>query len=155
MYNVAKEAILNGSLDLDTDVLKVMLLDQAGSYVSDPTHLVVDDGAGPTADRLGQNELSGTGYVAGFGNAGRLTLATTSISKDDVNDRAELLVSVDSLWSAINAGTVSAAAIIKEITNDAASLPIVFIDTAQPNFPIPTSGADLTIIWNAQGVIQF
>ena len=153
LYNVAKLQILDQSIDLVSDTLKVMLVDSG--YTFDPDHAVVDDGVSASSARLGQNELSGTGYVAGFGNAGRLTLTVKSLAQDDVNDRAEWLISNDSVWSSINAGTAAAAVIIKEITNDAASIPIAYIDTAQPNFPVPTSGADLTIIWNAEGVLQF
>lgn len=102
------------------------------------------------ADDFIDGELSGTGYVSGFGNSGRKTLASKTIVADKANDRAEFDCA-DITWTAIDAGTAAQATVMKEITNDAASKVIANIDGG---FPIVTNGGDFTIQVNAEGLIQ-
>jgi hypothetical protein len=142
VYNVAKTKFANGLLDWDTNTFKAMLI--ATSYTADPDHATVS----------ALTELAnGTGYTGGFAGSGRKTLATNSVVQVDASDRAELRVSVASVWSAINAGTAKAAVIIREMTTDADSVPVAYIDSG--GFPVTTNGGDLTITWNAAGAIQF
>ena len=70
---------------------------------------------------------------------------------DKPNDRAEF-DAADVTWTSIDAGTAAQGTLLKEITNDAASLTIVNIDTG--GFPITTNGGDLTMQWNAEGISQ-
>jgi len=144
-FNQAKKDVMDGTINLDTDTLKVMLVDSG--YTFNPDDDFVSSGAGTP----GGEELSGTGYVAGFGNSGRKTLANTVATADDANNRGEL-DGDDVVWTAINAGTASAAIILKEVTNDAASRLIAYVDTG--GFPFVTNGGDFTIQWNAEGILQ-
>jgi hypothetical protein len=148
-YTRGLGAIMNGSLNLDTDTLKVVLVDSG--YTFDKDHDFISSGAGT----VGGEELSGTGYTAGFGGAGRKTIANTTVSFDDTNNRAEL-DGDNVVWTAINAGTAKAAIIVKEVTSDADSILIAYIDTVSsgPTFPVATNGGDLTIAWDAEGILQ-
>lgn len=146
VYNRAKKEILDGTMDLLTDVLKIMLV--TSSYVADPDNDFVEEGV----DDANEHELSGTGYGAGFGGSGRKTLSGKGVTEDDANDRAEFDDSGDITWTGINAGTAAAAILYKHITADTASILIAYIDTG--GFPVVTNGGDLTIQWNAEGILQ-
>lgn len=148
VYNRAKKEILDGTIDLLTDTLKIMLVTSA--YVVDADDTFVDmSGANDPIDE----ELSGTGYAAGFAGAGRKTLSGKGVSQDDANDRAEFDDTADITWTGISAGTAAAAILYKHNTADTDSVLIAYIDTG--GFPIVTNGGDLTIQWNAEGILQF
>lgn len=71
-YNSFKHRLLDGTIDLDTDDIKVMLVTSAYSPDID-THTVVGDVT---------NEVSGTGYTAGGES-----LTSIDASQDNTNDR--------------------------------------------------------------------
>ena len=149
VYNKAAEEMWDGTIDLVNDTIKVMLV--TSSYTADKDDLVVDAaGANDPVD----HELTGTGYTAGWGNSGRKTIGgTKTIAADNANDRAEFDSSADITWSGIDAGTAAAAIIIKEGgANDTTSRLIAYIDSG--GFPVVTNGGDLTIQWNAEGILQ-
>ncbi len=150
MYNLAAKELADGSLDFIGDTIKVMLV--TSSYVADKDDDYVDE-SGPN-DPI-DHELTGTGYTAGWGGAGRLTLtiAGGQITEDDANDRAEIDSTTNPTWTGISAGTAAAVILIREGgANDTDSLLICYIDTG--GFPVVTGGGDLTINWNAEGIIQ-
>ena len=133
------------AVNLDTDTIKVMLV--KSTYTPDRDHEFVDSITG------GSHELSGTGYVAGFGGAGRKTLANTTIAKDNTNDRV-IFDADDVTWSAINAGTARYAVVIREITDDAASL-ILAVHDLNPTAGILFNGNDWVLAWPTTGVIKW
>jgi len=146
-YNTAKKEIMDGTIDLLANTIKVMLV--TSSYVANADNDVVDAaGANDPID----HELTGTGYVAGWGGAGRKTLASKTIVVDKANDRSEF-DAADLQWALINAGIAAAAIIIKEGgANDTTSRLIAYIDTG--GFPISTNGGNLDVTWNAEGILQ-
>jgi len=148
VYNEAKRKLLDGTLDLTTDTIIVMLV--TASYVANVDHDFVDEaGANDPID----HELTGTGYTAGHGNSGRKTLAAKAFSTDDANDRGEFDDTADITWTAITAGTAAAAIIHRVGTaDDTTALLIAYIDTG--GFPVVTNGGDFTIQWNAEGILQ-
>jgi hypothetical protein len=146
VYNTAAGDMWQDVVDLLNDVIKVGLSTSVHTVDRDDDFL--DDG---TASDFSSGELTGTGYAAGFGGAGRKTLASKTITVDKTNDRAEF-DAADLTWTAINAGTAAQATVLKEITNDPASKLIANIDTG--GFPVVTNGGDLTITWNAEGILQ-
>ena len=79
-------------------------------------------------------------------------LGTQVIAADDANNRAEF-DAVDTTWTALGAGTraLTGAVVFDFITNDAASVPLFYIDT--PAFP-NANGGDWTLQWNAEGIAQ-
>jgi hypothetical protein len=146
VYNTAAGDMWQDIVDLINDTIKVGLSTSVHTVDRDDDFL--DDG---TASDFSSGELTGTGYTAGFGGAGRKTLASKTITVDKTNDRAEF-DAADVTWTAITAGTAAQATLLKEITNDAASKLIANVDTG--GFPVVTNGGDLTIQWNVEGVLQ-
>lgn len=133
------------ALDLINDTIKMGL--SSSTHTVDRDDDLLDDG---TSSDFSSGELSGTGYAAGFGGAGRKTLASKTMTIDKANDRTEFDCA-DVTWTAINAGTAAQATIMKEITNDGASRYIANIDSG---FPVVSNGGDVTLQVNAEGLIQ-
>ena len=133
-------------LDLVGETLKVMLVQS--TYTPDRDHQFVDAITGGTS-----KELSGTGYVAGFAGSGRKTLASKALAKDDSNDLAKLSAA-DLTWTAINAGTIRYAVVIREGTTDADSLIIAVIDV-NATAGYLTDGNDFLLKWPSNGVLKF
>lgn len=149
VYNNVAGKIVDQSINLLTDILKVMLVTSA--YVPDRDHDFVSSAA---AAELATT----TNYVPGFGGAGRKLLAGRTVTVDDPNDRSELDCN-DFLWTALGGAsnqTIAAFIVIKEITNDAASLLIAYVDTSTgtPSLPFTTNGSDFTGVINVEGLIQ-
>lgn len=131
--------MLGGTINLLTDTIKVMLLDADAAPTAD-TNFVSD---------LSADELSGTGYTGGFNGSGRKSLASKTVTEDDVNDRA-YFDAADLTWSSIDAGTAAWAILIKEVTTDADSIVIAAIDITDTL----TNGGDLTVNWSADGLLR-
>jgi hypothetical protein len=136
-YNraAAKIGENTGRINWLSDTIKVMLV--TSGYTFNRDH----DFASAVS-----SELSGTGYVGGFGGSGRKTLASKTITEDDTNDRA-VYDAADSVWTAINAGTAAGAIIIKEGTSDADTELICFLDGAS----VVTNGGDVTLVYPSTG----
>lgn len=145
LYNQALKEIQDGTIDLLTATLKVMLV--TSSYTFNPDNQFVDEaGANDPID----HELTGTGYVAGFGNSGRKTLASKAVNKDDTNNRAEF-DAANLTWTGIDAGICAAAIVIIEGTSDTDSKLIAYLDNAT-ELPVTTNGGDFTLNWSAEGL---
>ncbi len=146
--NTAAGDIVDGTIDIDTDTLKIILIGTATVYTPDRDNDFVDEsGANDPIDA----ELTGvSGYTRGFGNSGRKT-ASIGVEVDKANDRAEVDV-VDLTWTALGTGdTIAYAILIKEITNDAASPLITLWDVTDT----PTNGSDVTLDFDAvEGAIR-
>lgn len=145
VYDTQKTEMWTDVTDLLNDTIKLGLSTSVHVPINDNDFL---DEAG--ADDFIDGELTGTGYTSGFGNSGRKTLASKTIVTDKANNRSEFDCA-DITWTAINAGTAAQATVLKEITNDAASVTIANIDGG---FPVVTNGGDFTIQVNAEGLIQ-
>lgn len=142
LYGQGLRSIIDGTIDLLTDTIKVMLV--TSSYTFDVDHNFADD--------VDAFELSGTGYTAGFGGAGRKTTASKTVT--DVT--ASNVVSfdfADLTWTglAAAAGTIGGAVLLKETTNDAASRIIGFMD---PTNLVP-NGGDVTLVVDSTGAITW
>ena len=146
VYNRFKKEILDGTIDLVNDVIKVMLV--TASYVANENDDFVEEGA----DDANEHELTGNGYVAGFAGSGRKTLSSKVFTEDDANNRGEFDDTADITWTGISAGIAAAAIVYHHLTNDAASVLIAYIDTG--GFPVTTNSGDLTLQWNAEGILQ-
>ena len=145
MYDKAKVKILDGTIDLDTNTLKVALLQSgytpdydANEFASAITAYELNVGAG------------GTGYQAGFAGTGRKTLAGPAITQISTGAKFD---GTDVTFPTLNAnlGQVYGAVLYKHETSDAASRLIAYIDF-DPNF-VP-DGNDLTIQWNTEGILK-
>lgn len=123
----------------DTNI-KVMLV--SASYTFDPDHDFVDD--------VVAAELSGTGYTGGFGGSGRKALTSKTATMNTTSNRLEL-DAADSLWTAINAGTARAAVVFREVTSDALSPLIGYLQLAVDK---ATNGGDLTFSYDSTGLLH-
>jgi len=130
LYNPGLEKLLDGTIDFENDTINVLLVDT--NHTFDKTHDFVDD--------IVANEASGTGYA-------RKTLANASIALDAANDRVEFDADNPS-YTALDAGTIAAAIVFKQVTNDADSPLIAQIDFAD----LVTNGSDVELQINSEGL---
>jgi hypothetical protein len=153
VYNEAKGALMDGTLDLDAAVIHNCLI-QILSTVDDP------DNDKMSSLSLGTNEMSQAGYVAGHGNAGRKILDQGSaVSVDDANNRAEWVASNSStpppyevVWTSLGGTqTVRGDVIhVKGSTDDTDALLIVYVALSDT----VTNGGDFTIQFDVDGILQ-
>ena len=139
-YNNAKQQLASGNLNFATDDLRVAL-------VMTNTTADTEDDVAFLADFTTLDEFDGTNYV-------RKTLAGNALAKDATNNRSEFDAN-DVTWTALGAGTRQASGMILflQVTNDSDSPAIAFIDDG--GFPFTANGGDVTIQWNAEGIVQF
>lgn len=140
-YNSGLRDVADRTIDLAADTLKLILV--TSSYVPDKDHAF--------ASSL-TNELSGGNYTAGFAGAGRKTIASKAFSTDTVNDRVEFTFGAVT-WTALGAaaGNPKYAILVKEITNDAATRLIAFLDLGT----VVTNGSDVIVTPDATlGALQ-
>lgn len=143
MPNKFRTLLLNSGINLLTDTIKVMLV--SNTYTPDKDHSFVSSITSGTT-----KELSGTGYVAGFGGSGRKTLASKTVTQNDTSDIG-YFDAADVTWTGINAGTVGYVVVLKEVTSDADS-PIIAIHDVSPD--VVTNGGDYTVQWASDGVLK-
>lgn len=135
IYNSFKRDIQNGSIDLDTDTIKVMLVTSA--YTPD------QDAHTKRSDIT--NEVSGTGY-----SAGGATLANKSVTADNT-DNEGVFDADDVVWAS---STITArGAVLYKSRGGAASADelIAYIDFGSDK---TSSGANFTIAWAAEGILN-
>lgn len=133
---------LTASINLSTDTLKIMLL--KSTYTPDQDHQFVSS--------LSANECDATGYTGGFAGAGRKTLASKTVAVDNTNNRAKFDAADPSTWTSLGGAsnnTLRYAAIIKEITNDAASKVICILDFGSNG---TTNGGNVDVAFHADGI---
>ena len=128
-YNSGLRDVADRTIDLVADTIKIILV--TSSYTPDKDHDFADDLT---------NELSGTGYTGGFNGSGRKTIGSKAFATDTTNDRVTFTFGAVT-WTAINAGSPKYAILVKEITNDAATRLIAYLDLGT----VTTLGGDLTI----------
>jgi hypothetical protein len=138
-YGTGLLAMVNGTIAFTSDTIKAILV--SDSYTYDADHDFAND--------VSSTELNGTGYTGGFNGSGRKTLASKTITNDTTNDRVEYDFA-DITWTALNAGTIGGVVLVKEVTNDAASPIIAFLDPTN----LVTNGGDVTLVINAEGALQ-
>lgn len=135
VYNSFKRDIMNGSLDLDTDTIKVMLV--TSTYTPD------QDAHTKRSDIT--NEVVGTGYVAG-GSA----LANKAVTVDNT-DNEGVFDADDLSWA--SATITARGAVLYKSRGGAASADelLCYFDFGVDK--TSTAGTFL-ITWNAEGIIN-
>lgn len=133
IYNSFKRDIQNGSIDLDTDTIKVALVTSSYSPNID-THTKFSDVT---------NEVSGTGY-----SAGGSTLTTPTVIADTTNDRG-VFDADDVTWGS---STITArGAVIYKSTGTSSTSPLIaYIDFTSDK---TSSSGNFTITWSASGIL--
>lgn len=133
-YTSFPQKIMDGSIDLDTDTIKVMLV--TSSYT--PNQDSHEDKADVT------NEVSGTGYTA-RGAA----LASKAVTKD-TTDNEGVFDADDVTWSNSSI-TARGAVVYKDSGTDATSWLIRYLDFGQDYISL---NADFKITWNSEGIVN-
>jgi len=137
-----------GEVDLINDATVKMMAHE------DMTGIDTDDEF--VGDYIGTaTEVTSTGYTGGWGGADRLALASKALTVDQANDRAEFDCA-NITWTAISqaaAETWLGFSLISEITNDAATPAIAWIDTAA-GLPLAPNGSDITLTIDAEGLLH-
>lgn len=140
--NAAVTALANGGLDLDTNTLKVILL--RNTYTNNQDHGAISD--------IVAHECTATNYVGGFGGAGRKTLSTPTVTRDDANNRVVFDAVDPATWTALGGATNNAlryVAVVRETTSDALSIVIALLDFGAD---LTTNGGDVSVAFNATGI---
>lgn len=121
LYSKGKEHILNGDIDVDNDMLKVVLV-SSGYAPKLTTHETIED---VSPFRVGTDRT-----LAG------VTKALGVVDADDVT------------WPSVAPGsTCSKVVIYKDSGVPATSYLIALFDTIT-NFPVVTNGGDITVQWD-------
>lgn len=134
VYNAFKKNIANGSIDLDTDTIKVMLV--TSSYTPD------QDAHEDRADVT--NEVTGTGYTTGGAEITSKTVTADNTDNEGVFDGADVT------WPSSTI-TARGAVVYKSTGTAANDLLICYIDFGSDK--ISTAG-DFTIQWAAEGIVN-
>lgn len=135
IYNSFKRDIMNGSIDLDTDTIKVMLV--TSTYTPD------QDAHTKRSDIT--NEVSGTNYTAG-GSA----LANKAVTADNT-DNEGVFDADDLVWT--TATITARGAVLYKSRGGASSADelICYIDFGSD---ITSTAADFTIAWATEGILN-
>ena len=127
VYNYAKQAFVDGTLDWDNPAQNFSVLLVNPTYSPSQSHLHVSD--------IASYEVSGTGYS-------RKPLSNRTVTIDTAANRA--ILSADPVtWTAINAGNVGGIVVYYDTGSDSTSKLIAFVQLPT----ISTNGSDLTIAW--------
>lgn len=133
IYNDFKESIMNGSIDLDSDTIKIALV--TSSYTPDQdAHDFFDDVT---------NEVSATGYTAGGA-----TLASKTVSQDNTNNRG-VFDAADPSWTTSTI-TARGAVIYKSTGTAATSRLICYIDFGGD---YSSTVGTFSVVFNASGIL--
>ena len=140
LYTYGWMKVLDGTIDINTSVLKVMLHTTATTYTYDADHTAVSAGG---ANDLDDAEATVTNYVRGWGGSGRKT-ATVTLQANNTNNRIDIAIG-DLTWSAIGGAanqTINGATLISEgVANDTTSIPLANFDLVNTI----TNGGDITL----------
>lgn len=127
LYPKAKESFIsqNPALDLDTDTIKVALVD-TGTYTYSASH---------------QYYSSVSSAVVGT----PVTLGSKTVT-NGVFDAA------DSTFTAVTGNSVEAIVIYKDTGTAGTSPLIAYFDTGVTGLPVTPNGGDISVTWNASGI---
>lgn len=148
-YTQGVKEILDRTIDwVNATDIKVMLIGSATSYTYNPDHTYVDIGG--ANDPVDAELNVSSGYVRGWGGAGRKALASKTFAVDDTNNWVKIDAGDPSAWTLASGDTAVAAIIIKEgAANDTTSRLLFYVDFTDT----PTNGGTFTLAFNADGIV--
>lgn len=123
LYDKGREGFLDGSIDWDTDDIRVILIDTADYTVNLSTHDNLDDIPGG-ARVATSGALSGKTVTAGVADASDVT------------------------FSAVTGDVSEALVIYKHTGTESTSRLIAYIDSAT-GLPVTPNGGDITVTWDS------
>lgn len=132
-YNSFKNKLLDigasGAIDFNTDTIKAALIDE-GTYTYAATHDFLDDVSG----------IIGTAQTIATPTVG--TVAAGVFDGDNVT------------FTAVSGASVESILLYKD-TGAAATSPLIgLIDQVSAGLPVTPNGGDITITWNASGILS-
>jgi len=133
VYNYFKARNIAGSVDLDTDTIKVALVTSAYTPDKDAHHYRSSV----------TNEVTGTGYTAGGA-----TLSGKTVAEVDASDWAKF-DATDVTWASSNI-SARAAVLYKSTGAAAADILIAYVDFGATK---TSSGGDFVIQWATDGIM--
>ena len=135
IYNSFKRDIMNGSIDLDTDTINVMLV--TATYTPD------QDAHTKRSDIT--NEVVGTGYVAGGAPLAGKTVTADNTDNEGVFDATDLS------WA--TATITARAAVLYKARGGASSADelLCYVDFGSN---ITSTAGTFLITWNAEGILN-
>jgi len=140
-YTNGLNAVMNGSIDMDADTLRVMLV--KNTYTYDKDHQYVDDGG---ANDPIDHECDATGYTGGHGGAGRKAVANVGQQANETNDRVDI-DNDDIVYSSIGGATnnsLGGVVLYKDGgVGDSSNALIAFWEIS-----VNTNGGDITLDFN-------
>ena len=139
-YNNALNLLLKGDLDMDSGC-KLVLVTSDYTFDAADDYLDMGDSGDVSSHEVGVVGAC-TGYVPGFGGAGRKTVVTT-VTLDDTMNGAHVSLA-DTAWTPLGGAdnnTLGGVVVCKEDTNDAASPLIAFLEFTNT----ATNGSDITL----------
>lgn len=140
VYNVAKEALLEGTLDVLNDTIRCLALTAASDENKD------DDTVSAVLARAGTTEVTGGSYS-------RQTLGSKTATADDTDDEG-VFDAGDITFSGVPVGQdIVALLLYKFTTDDTGSVPIAFLDDLT-GLPLTADGGNVTVTWAAEGIIN-
>ena len=122
LYMKGIEALMNGQVDLDTDTIKVTLVDTADYTVDLAAHDFINDV--PAGARVATATLANTTVTGGAFDADDVTFSAVT------GDQSEALV----IW--------------QDTGNEATSVLIYYGDT-HTGLPVTPNGGDISITWSS------
>lgn len=108
----------------------------------------VPDAASGAASAITSYEVTGTGYAPGYGNSGRKTLASKTITASTAADEVRI-DAADLTWSSLDAGVVGWVAILVESGGSDATSTLVAVLQLPATL---TDGSDLPVTWPETGL---
>lgn len=127
LYDKGREGFLDGSIDWDTNTIKVVLVDAADYTVNLSTHDNLDD-------------------VAAGARVATATLGTKTVT-------AGVADAADTTFTAVTGDPSEALVIYKDTGVESTSRLIAYIDTAT-GLPVTPNGGDVVVAWNASGIFK-
>jgi hypothetical protein len=139
-YNAAKAGVMDGSIDLDSDDIRVLVL---VTDSEDPDHASLAD-----VKASGVEEGTSNGYS-------RQSLSGKAVSQNDTDDRGEL-DAANVTFSSVSqtaSNVWQALVVYKHVDGtDANDIPIAHIDSG--GFPITPNGSNIQVSWAASGILH-
>lgn len=127
LYPSGAEEMLNGGVDFNTDDLRLILIDLA-DYTYSSAHDFLDD-------------------VAGASRVATSTALTSPTITGGVFDAADVV------FSSVSGDPSEALILYRHTGTESTSHLILYLDTGVTGLPVTPSGGDITVQWNAGGII--
>jgi hypothetical protein len=135
LFNVGKRGILDGTINLTSDTLKIALL--TATYTFNPDTTFIDTGG---ASDIVDARVPGTTDI---------TLSNKAFATDNSLDRSTFDNTVDPAFSAGNTTVDATQFVIYKDTGDPATSPPIYQGTITAT---PTNGIAITVQFNASGI---